>query len=172
MEGDNNAFVARFGRTVVRGDSFTAVCEVLVENGYEVQRAKEVQRGVLEIPHATRRPASLRSWHADEQAQAEEAQPEPQWVPPAISVPTVVVGIQVRACGSVHSDGVVCLVPVYFETPACGCADRVYEHDGYHEATDPDSGVTHRWSEVLEIRDADFNAYGPADGDDDLAVTA
>lgn len=166
MEGTANAYVARFGRTVIRGDDFVAVCDTLIENGYEISRAKEVKRGVLEIPHnGTRRPAQLRSWHADEVAQA---QPEQLVAEPPPPIPRVVVGIQVRACGSVHSEGVVCLVPVYFETPACGCADRVYEHPGYHEATTAD-GVTHRWSEVLEIVDADYNAYGPAD---DEAVTA
>lgn len=167
MEGVN-AYVARFGRTVIRGDDFVAVCDTLIEAGYEVSRAKEVKRGVLEIPHGgTRSPAQLRSWHADEVAQ-KQPEVQAQWVPEPVATPRVVVGIQVRECGSVHSEGVVCMVPVYFETPACGCADRVYEHPGYHEVT-TDDGVTHRWSEVLEIVDADYNSYGPTDEE---AVTA
>ena len=167
MEGVDNAFVARFGRTVIRGDDFVAVCDVLIENGFVMAQATQIEVGVLSVPHSgERRPATLRSWHADQP----QEDPEPVFVPEPVEVPRIVVGIQVRECGSVHSDGVVCLVPVYFETPACGCADRVYEHTGYHEATDPQSGVTHRWTEVLEIQDADYNAYGPADDDDEAVV--
>ena len=164
-----NAYVARFGRTVIRGDDFVGVCDALIEKGFEVHLAKEVKRGVLEIPHPTRKPAQLRSWHADHAAQEEEkaAQEEPK---ATLAELRAIVGIQVRQCGSVHSEGVVCMVPVYFEAPPCGCADRVYAHTGYHEAVTED-GVTHRWTEVLEIVDADYNAYGPeADGEE--AVSA
>lgn len=159
MEEVTVQYVASYGRSVLRGTSFATVCDRLVAEGYAVHRAKEVQRGVLEIPHnkATRNPAVLRSSIADQPAEPEE-QIEPAWTPEPIPVPTVVVGIQVRECGTVHPDGAVCIIPVFFETPACGCADKVYEHDGPHEAHD-EYGVSHRWTEVLTVEDADFDCY-------------
>ena len=69
--------------------------------------------------------------------------------------------LQTRPCGSMHHDGVFCLIPVLFEVTSCGCADTVYEHDGQpHEAVSTE-GIKYRWEEVLIIQDMPYNAYGP-----------
>ena len=168
MKDEVNAFTATFGRTVINGETFSAVCDMLVTRGFEVHLASEVDRGVLHIPHKSgRRNAELRA-NTLAEPPPPQPEPEPQWTPEPIPVARVVVGIQVRACGSVHPDGVACMLPVYFETPACGCADIVYAHDGPHEASD-EYGVSHRWNEILTIEDADFDCYADrvdADGNE------
>jgi len=153
-----NAFVARYGRTTLRGDNFNAICVELVAHDYLVTKMTTVATGKFLVPHRDekRKPAQILSYHA---YQAEEAQPEPTWVPEPIPVPTTVVGLQVRECGSVHTDGVFCRVGVYFET-RCDCGtETVYAHDGPHEAVDADGNVIARWEEVLQICDLPFNRY-------------
>ena len=159
---DNNDFIARYGRTTIRGDDFNAICVELVAHDYMVTKMTTVAKGKFLVPHRDdkRKPAQIVSYHA---YQAEEAQPEPAWVPEPVEVPKVVIGLKVRECGSVHSDGVVCMVAVYFET-RCDCGtETVYAHDGPHEAFDADGNVIARWEEVLQIRDLPFNAYGAYD---------
>lgn len=69
-------------------------------------------------------------------------------------------------CGSMHPEGVICLVPVFFERTCCTV--NTYGHDGPHEAATADGVITHRWIEELVITDLPFNAYGQyeeVDGD-------
>jgi len=65
-------------------------------------------------------------------------------------------------CGSVHPEGVICLVPVFYERictdPNCG-AMTTYGHDGPHEAVTDDGLITHRWVEELVVTDLPFNGY-------------
>jgi hypothetical protein len=64
-----------------------------------------------------------------------------------------------RECGAMHPEGAVCLRPIYFEVKCCH--EKVYPHDGPHEATDSAGRITHRWIEERVITDMPFNAYGP-----------
>ena len=48
------------------------------------------------------------------------------------------VGIRTRMCGSIHSDGILCLIIVLYETLVCDCGDVVYGHEGPHESVDDD----------------------------------
>lgn len=67
-------------------------------------------------------------------------------------------------CGAVHSEGVVCLIPVYRESSKC-CAEHmtIYAHEQPHEAMDENGVITHRWVTKTIIEDLQFNAYGAYD---------
>lgn len=177
------AFVATYNGTKIKGHTFTSVGDALVERGFEMARAVQVDAATLEVPHGNPRRAKAKLvaklpepvqpatpdmtddvytsdnlYRALEQARAEiRAESEEP-----------VNGLRTRACGAVHSDGVACLTPVLYEALNCGCGDYIYDHDGPHESVDED-GVRYRWTEVLLIQDAEFNAYGPLDDADDDA---
>lgn len=63
-------------------------------------------------------------------------------------------------CGSVHPEGVVCVVPIMFKRIGCCHTVTTYAHDGPHEARTDDGVVTHRWIEETVITDLPFNFYG------------
>jgi len=79
--------------------------------------------------------------------------------------------VEARACGAVHPDGVVCLVPVFFETAAKTCAscgsmttgEVVYQHQPPHESWNGDGVVTHRWEEnsatTITVKDYPRDVY-------------
>ena len=156
------AFRAVFGNTTIKGQSFTGVGDALIERGFDMTRAYSTGDG-LTVPHTLprRRPAKL--WF--------EKEPEPV-VPDAPEIESmyaayravfsgeVVPGLQTRPCGSLHSDGVVCLIPVMFESLHCGCGDMVFPHDGPHESVD-EGNVRYRWEEVLVIQDMEYDTYAP-----------
>lgn len=66
-------------------------------------------------------------------------------------------------CGSMHPEGVICLVPVFYESAECCHAIVTYGHDGPHEAATPDGVITHRWITEMVVTDLPFNAYGTFD---------
>lgn len=67
-------------------------------------------------------------------------------------------------CGAVHPEGVVCLIPIFFERRCC--VVETYAHDGPHEAATEDGLITHRWIEELVVTDMPFNAYAAHQDDD------
>lgn len=71
--------------------------------------------------------------------------------------------LQIRECGAVHPDGVVCSLPVYYEKGCC--YDKVVPHEEPHESTSKDGRVTHRWEEVSKVMDLPFDAYSSRDSD-------
>jgi hypothetical protein len=183
MQEDDHAFVARFGNTVIRGSSFEAVGDALVERGFQMVKAVHVGPGEVEIPHSkpSRQPARLK-------AKLPEPTPEPE---PVISQETTLLMARVemataaamsgatppigdfgsRPCGAVHSDGVVCLIVVFIErVNDCECCggEIVYHHEGPHEAADED-GVKYRWTAVTVIQDHEYNSYGPIQDEDSEA---
>lgn len=166
---DEYAFRAVYGNTVIKGHSFTAVADALIERGFDMTRVEPDGDGNLRVPHTTpRRRAALLSVVRNE--------PEPVVLSPedqrieqqmlaayrAVYNGAVVPGIQTRACGAVHTEGAVCLIPVLFEALHCGCGDMVYPHEQPHEATD-ENGVRYRWEEVLMIQDLPYDSYGTTD---------
>lgn len=180
QQDDNHAFVARFGNTVIRGASFEAVGDALVERGFKMVDAVRVGPGEIEIPHTkpSRQKARLK---------ANLPEPEPPAPPPVISeqaridvAAAQLAGAAVmagaaepndfgtRECGAVHSDGVICLIGIFVEKVAdCECCggEIVYHHEGPHEAADED-GVKYRWTVVSVIQDHEFNSYGPIQDED------
>lgn len=60
-------------------------------------------------------------------------------------------------CGAVHPEGVVCLVPIFYERRCC--IVETYAHDGPHEAATDDGLITHRWIEELVVTDLPFDSY-------------
>jgi len=164
---DKHAFEAVYGRTRIRANSFQAVGDELAGRGFVMHQAVHVDAWTIRVPHTdpARRPATLKK-HEPEQP-----------VEPVVVDPVIValqetaalvthggdgVALATRDCGAVHPDGVCCFISVFFESLTCGCGDRVYEHDGPHEAVTPD-GVRYRWEEVLTVQDLPYNAYGPLD---------
>lgn len=159
------AFKAVFGNTVIKGHTFVAVADALIERGFDMAQAARMECGGLSIPHSLpRRRAAKLTFVKNE--------PEPTPVAvedvrlnalldaaySAVYSGRVTPGIQTRPCGAVHSDGVVCLIPVLFEALHCGCGDMVYPHEQAHEAVD-EEGVRYRWEEVLVIQDLPFDSY-------------
>ena len=171
------AFVATYNGTKIKGHTFTSVGDALVERGFEMARAVQVDAATLEVPHGNPRrakaklvaklPEPVQPDTSQVLADAMEAARAAMRAEEAAAEP-LVNGLRTRACGSVHSDGVACLTPVLYEALNCGCGDYIYDHDGPHESVDED-GVRYRWTEVLLIQDAEFNAYGPLDDADDDA---
>jgi len=164
-----HAFVAQFGTTVIKGHTFSAVGDALEERGYVMSAAIHIEAGVINIPHKARnKPTATMTAMApeptpvvpvSEETLAQVAKVE-QAIAEIMDGKRDGVGLLVRPCGSVHSDGVACLVPVYYEPMQCGCGDYTYQHDGPHESVD-DEGVKYRWNELLIVQDCDFDAYGP-----------
>lgn len=71
--------------------------------------------------------------------------------------------LHTRACGAVHSDGVVCMLQVYAE-PGC-CSDKIYPHEGPHECIvrhGEKAVVTHRWVEITKLVELPFDAFSPS----------
>lgn len=164
------AYRAAFGNTTIKGESFLAVGDALIERGFNMAAATLSDDGHLVVPHTQPRRRPAKMWF-----EAPPAPPPPVKSPEEIRLELllqsaheavysgrVVPGIQTRPCGAVHSDGVVCLIPVLFEALHCGCGDMVYPHEQAHEALD-DEGVRYRWEEVLMIQDLPFDSYRPAD---------
>lgn len=167
MHDDEYAYRAAYGNTTIKGQSFSAVGDALIERGFNMAAATMDADGNLLVPHTQPRRRPARLWF--------EAPPPP---PPSendlridalcrqayqsVYSGQVVPGIQTRACGAIHSDGVVCLIPVLFEALHCGCGDMVYPHEQPHEAVD-EEGVRYRWEEVLMIQDLPFDAYARRD---------
>ena len=166
MHDDEYAFRAVYGNTTIKGQCFEAVGDALIERGFNMAAAQPNGDGSLMIPHTQPRRRSARLWI--EQADAPEPPPMSEEdkrlmkllreAHEAVFSGRVVPGIQTRPCGAVHSDGVVCLIPVLFEALHCGCGDMVYPHEQAHEAVD-DQGVRYRWEEVLMIQDLPFDTY-------------
>jgi len=167
---ESYAFVATYSSVRIKGHTFTAVGDELMERGFDMARAVKIDAMTIEVPHTQPRRAK---------AKVVANLPEPEPVREIAMQPEVaksieayraiydgeaVLGIQTRPCGSIHSDGVVCLIPVLFEELKCGCGDFVFDHDGPHESVD-DDGVKYRWTEVLLIQDAEFDTYGVRDDD-------
>jgi hypothetical protein len=165
-ENEEYAYRASFGNTTIKGQSFLAVGDALIERGFDMTAAAMDGRGNLLVPHTQPRRRPARVWF-------EKAAPPP---PPPRSAADerldqllhdayesvysgrMVPGIQTRACGAVHSDGVVCFIPVLFEALHCGCGDMAFAHEQPHEAID-EEGVRYRWEEVLMIQDLPYDSY-------------
>ena len=169
------AFKAVYGNTTIKGHTFTGVADALVERGFDMAKAAAAGEGVLSIPHTLPRRRAARLWFEMEIAAPQQTvEPTAEQVEAARQVERaleagravlgggVVPGIQTRPCGAVHSDGVACLIPVFYEPLHCGCGDMVYPHEQAHEACDP-SGVRYRWEEVLMIQDLPYDSYGMAE---------
>lgn len=163
---DDYAYRAAYGNTTIKGDSFQAVGDALIERGFNMAAASLNDDGHLLIPHTQPRRRPARMWFE----QPAPPPPTPEQVRleaillaahESVFSGRVVPGIQTRPCGAVHSDGVICLIPVLFEALHCGCGDMVYPHEQPHEAVDED-GVRYRWEEVLMIQDLPFDTYRPA----------
>lgn len=165
-EGEDYFYRAAFGNTTIKGQSFLAVGDALIERGFDMAAATMDASGNLSVPHTQPRRRAAKVWFE---------KPAPPPLPPPspeeqqlnnrlrkayedVYNGRVVPGIQTRPCGAVHSDGVVCIIPVLFEALHCGCGDMVYPHEQAHEAVD-DEGVRYRWEEVLMIQDLPFDAY-------------
>lgn len=176
---EQQVFIARYSNTTIKGESFSAVGDVLQERGFLMARAAEVEPRVLAVPHRNpRRPAAkiLVPKHNGAQHNGAEhngAVKEPVSVEVAAAELTHTaitsgaqqpVGLQTRECGAVHSDGVVCFIAVLYEQLTCECGlplpddQYIYEHDGPHEAVDRD-GVRYRWEQILIIKDLPYDAY-------------
>lgn len=165
--GDEYAVKAAYGNTTIKGHDLEGVADALIERGFDMSKATPLDDGALSVPHTLprRRPAKL--WME---------LPEPEPVEPdevtlrlhaaytAVCSGTVKPGIQTRPCGAVHSDGVVCLIPVLFEALHCGCGDMVFPHEQPHEAVD-ETGVRYRWVEVLMIQDLEYDTYSMSGGE-------
>ncbi|MEI7780320.1 MAG: hypothetical protein WCJ18_00170 [Planctomycetota bacterium] len=156
------AFRAVFGNTTIKGQSFTGVGDALTERGFDMTKARATEDG-LSVPHTLprRRPAKVWFERADVQVEAKPDPPEIERMYAAyraVYSGEVVPGLQTRPCGSLHSDGVVCLIPVMFEALHCGCGDMTFPHDGPHESVD-ETGVRYRWEEILVIQDMEFDTY-------------
>ena len=168
------AFVATYSGTKIKGHTLTAVGDALVERGFEMAQAVQVAPMTLEVPHSNPRRGKAKVVASlPEPATSEPVAMQPDLARALekaradnLAVESTLNGLKTRACGAVHSDGVACLTPVLYEALTCGCGDYVYDHDGPHESVD-DDGVRYRWTECLVIQDAEFNAYGPLDEDDD-----
>ena len=159
------AFKAVFGNTTIRGYAFVGVADALIERGFDITNAKQVGEALV-VPHTLprRRPAKIYRVNpqvpeppvfSDEVEQQCKAAAE-AYV--AVYSGQVVPGIQTRPCGAVHSDGVVCLIPVLFESLHCGCGDMSFPHEQPHEAVD-EEGVRYRWEEILVIQDLEYDSY-------------
>jgi hypothetical protein len=169
---DEYAFVATYSSTKIKGHTFESVGDALVERGFVMAEAVQVAPMTLEVPHSNPRRAKARLVAN----LPEPVRPEPIAMQPDLEralakaaesfMNDTGAGLNTRPCGAVHSDGVACLIPVLYEALTCGCGDYVYDHDGPHESED-ENGVKYRWTEVLLIQDAEFNAYGPMDDADD-----
>jgi hypothetical protein len=169
-EYEEYAYRASFGNTTIKGQSFLAVGDALIERGFDMAAAHLDSGGKLTVPHTQPRRRPAKVWF--------EQSPPPPPPPPsqeevrltkllhdaydAVYSGRVVPGIQTRSCGAVHSDGVVCFIPVLFESLHCGCGDMSFPHEEPHEAVDED-GVRYRWEEVLVIQDLPFDAYASRD---------
>lgn len=164
---DEYAFRAVYGNTVIKGHSFSAVADALVERGFDMTRVEPDGDGNLRVPHSLpRRRAAFLSVVRNEAAEPAVVSPEEQALAArleaayaAVYSGAVVPGIQTRACGAVHTEGAVCFIPVLFEALHCGCGDMVFPHEQPHEATD-EEGVRYRWEEVLMIQDLPYDSYG------------
>jgi hypothetical protein len=168
-ENEEYAYRAAYGNTTIKGQSFLAVGDALIERGFNMAAAAMDGRGNLLVPHTLPRRRPAKVWF--EQPPAPEPPPPP---PPseedlrldqvihdayeAVYSGRVQPGIQTRSCGAVHSEGVVCFIPVLFEALHCGCGDMSFPHEEAHEAVD-EEGVRYRWEEVLMIQDLPFDAY-------------
>ena len=163
------AFKAVFGNTTIKGHTFTGVADALVERGFDVAKAVPDGEGVISIPHTQPRRRPARLWFefevqppqppTEEQLEAAAQIERAMAAGRAVLGGGMVPGLQTRPCGAVHSDGVVCLIPVLYEPLHCGCGDMVYPHEQAHEATDTE-GVRYRWEEVLMIQDLPYDTYG------------
>lgn len=162
---DEYAFRAVYGNTSIKGQCFEAVGDALIERGFNMAAATRNDDGSLTIPHTQPRRRSARMWleKVDETPPAPSPEDERlnellRQAHDAVFSGRVVPGIQTRPCGAVHSEGVVCLIPVLFEALHCGCGDMVYPHEQAHEAVD-EGGVRYRWEEVLMIQDLPYDSY-------------
>lgn len=174
MSDVEHKYVAKYGNTVLKGNSFTDVCDVLQERGFIMEDAVVMShpsnggdRNIIKIPHSnpSRKPAKLEylNGHTVEiettTVSVEIASAELTYTS-VITGTTQPTGLATRECGAVHPEGVACFIPILYEPLSCSCGDRTYQHEGPHEAVTPE-GVKFRWEEVLIIRDLPFNTYGP-----------
>jgi len=161
---DEYVFRAVYGKTTIKGDDFQAVADALVERGFDMTRAEGMADGTLKVPHTQPRRQAARMMF--DKHEPPPPAPDPLYSRLAAAYETALVGgrapgLRTRNCGAVHSDGVVCLLPVLFEALNCGCGDMVYPHEGPHESCDTE-GVRYRWEEVLVIQDLPFDTYSEA----------
>lgn len=169
MSNEGVRFVARYASQTVSGDTFVEVADLLTQRGFDIARAVSHSHGSLTVPHTDgrRRPANL--FRTVRRVVPKSDLPMQPEVLAAVMAGKRVAeggdgpGLKTRPCGSVHPDGAVCVVSVYAETRCC--SERVYAHEGPHEARTPDGVVTNRWVETLEVEDLPFDAYAPEQAD-------
>jgi hypothetical protein len=178
MGEEAHRYVARYASQYVTGQTFTEVGDVLHQRGFDMQRAEQTEHGVLLIPHKDGRRMAARLFQNlptvepehkhNGDAVAEETHVQPMQVDVAAATfagAKVEAGIddgvalKCRECGAVHPEGVVCMVPIFYETRCC--LEQTYAHPGPHEASTEEGVITHRWIEERVITDVPFDAYHP-----------
>jgi hypothetical protein len=144
QEGEAHSFVARYASRTVTGMTFSEVGDALVARGFDMTSAIATAHGVLIVPHSdpTRNAA-----HVFKVVAPVEVVEKPMQVDVASALlagESVMAGlsngppIQCRTCGAVHPEGVVCVIPVFYEVLCDMCGSETsYNHDGPHEAATP-----------------------------------
>jgi hypothetical protein len=182
--GEEAQYIARYASVHITGESFTEVGDILAARGFDMTSATQTDQGVLVIPHRKRNRAEA---HVFRQLPPVAPEFKPLDAPPlngnglngnghahepmslgAAQVELVTakvesgavepIGLQCGTCGAVHPEGVVCMIPVFYEKRCC--LEHTFAHDGPHEAGTDDGQITHRWIEELVCTDLPFNAYG------------
>ena len=164
-----HAYVAKYGNVTLKSHTFAAIGDLLLERGFIMEDAKPVKHNVVEIPHVKEGRKSARleycNGHTVEDVKTVELIKSPEIISSELVHQKVMAdplanGIAIRDCGSVHTDGIICVIPTWYRSAQCTCGDTIYAHKGPHEGV-TDDGIKYRWEEVLIIRDLPFNAYGP-----------
>lgn len=169
---EEHPFIARYASVCVTGSSFAEVGDVLAARGFDMVRATQTARGVLVVPH--KRP-DRQAAHVYRQVPKVNGveKPEPE-IPMQVDVAAAmlktaeiesglrepIIGLQCRECGAVHPEGVVCLVPIFFEVECHHCGrEECYTHPGPHEHADHEGVITHRWVTEMVIKDLPYDGY-------------
>jgi len=198
--GEEARFVARYASVYVTGSSFGEVGDVLARRGFNMTAARQTDHGVLIIPHkkpnraeahlfreldaVTEEPKAKSALNGNAPKNGVAVGPENR-KPMQVDVAAATfagakvdagieegIGLQCRGCGAVHPEGVVCLVPIFFEIGLCDCGtrhlllDKLYAHPGPHEAATEEGEITHRWMEELVVTDLPFDGYHPLTDDE------